>query len=86
MYGLNYPVLKHSLHIQVYDEMKEKEPTMIAESGSFKPHGSTEDLSDKGSLAVIEFTATSVAVLEKEQKCKVHIRRYGRKDNSVAFR
>ena len=49
-------------------------------------HGSIVDLSDKGRLAVLEFTATSVAVLEKEQKCKVGIRRYGRKDNQVTFR
>ena len=49
-------------------------------------HGSLVDLSDRGRLAVLEFTATSVAVLEREQKCKVGIRRYGRKDNQVVFR
>jgi len=64
--------------------MKAKD-TVISDQGSAY-HGSLVDLSDKGRIAVLEFTASSVAVLEREQKCKVGIRRYGKKDNQVAFR
>lgn len=64
--------------------MKAKD-TALSEQGSAY-HGSVVDLSDRGRLAVLEFTASSVAVLEREQKCKVGIRRYGRKDNQITFR
>lgn len=64
--------------------MKAKDGAMSEHGSTY--HGSLVDLSDRGRIAVLEFTASSVAVLEKEQKCKVGIRRYGRKDNQVAFR
>lgn len=70
--------------VQVYAEMKTKDAQL--ETGSVAVHGSLVDLSERGTLAVLEFTASSVAVLEREQKCKVGIKRYGRKDSSVTFR
>lgn len=44
---------------------------------------STVDLSESGTRAVVEFTASSVAVLENEGKVRVGIRRYGKVDISV---
>ena len=44
------------------------------------------DLSEKGKKAVIEFTATKCAVLEKEQRVRVGIRRYGHLSNRVIFK
>ncbi|XP_067938213.1 sodium/calcium exchanger 3-like isoform X2 [Watersipora subatra] len=70
--------------VPVYDDMKAKDSVVGEQASAY--HGSLVDLSERGRLAVLEFTASSVAVLEREQKCKVGIRRYGRKDNSVAFR
>lgn len=44
---------------------------------------STVDLSESGTRAVVEFTASSVAVLENEGKVRVGIRRYGKEDIPV---
>lgn len=44
---------------------------------------STVDLSESGTRAVVEFTASSVAVLENEGKVRVGIRRYGKVDFPV---
>lgn len=44
---------------------------------------STVDLSESGTRAVVEFTASSVAVLENEGKVRVGIRRYGKVDITV---
>ncbi|XP_048733379.1 sodium/calcium exchanger 3-like isoform X2 [Ostrea edulis] len=44
---------------------------------------STVDLSESGTRAVVEFTASSVAVLENEGKVRVGIRRYGKVDIPV---
>ena len=71
-------------HQQVYDDMKAKDHVLSEQGSTY--HGSLTDLSDRGRVAVLEFTASSVAVLEREQKCKVGIRRYGKKDNQVTFR
>lgn len=83
-----YKMIAHMLTsyqcIKVYDDMKAKDSVVGEQASAY--HGSLVDLSERGRLAVLEFTASSVAVLEREQKCKVGIRRYGRKDNSVAFR
>ena len=48
--------------------------------------GSFVDLSEGGSKAVIEFTATQSAVLEQEGRVKVGIRRYGKLNHRVLFR
>ena len=45
-----------------------------------------EDLSEENSLAVLEFAATSYAVLENEMYCRIIIRRYGNLDNDVNFK
>ncbi|XP_061168050.1 sodium/calcium exchanger 3-like isoform X2 [Saccostrea echinata] len=47
---------------------------------------STVDLSESGTRAVVEFTASSVAVLENEGKVRVGIRRYGKVDIPVTVR
>lgn len=44
------------------------------------------DLSENGSKAVIEFTASSCAVLENEGKVRLCIRRYGKLDVPCAVR
>lgn len=44
---------------------------------------STVDLSESGTRAVVEFTASSVAVLENEGKVRVGIRSYGKVDIPV---
>ncbi|XP_062575827.1 sodium/calcium exchanger 3-like isoform X2 [Saccostrea cucullata] len=47
---------------------------------------STVDLSESGTRAVVEFTASSVAVLENEGKVRVGIRRYGKVDIPATVR
>lgn len=45
-----------------------------------------KDLSEGGRKSVIEFAASSYAVLENEQVCHILIERYGRLDQDVTFR
>jgi len=45
-----------------------------------------KDLSENGTKSVIEFAASSYAVLENEQVCRILIERYGRMDQDVTFR
>jgi hypothetical protein len=44
------------------------------------------DLSEGGTKSVIEFAASSYAVLENEQICRITIERYGKLDQEVTFR
>ena len=48
--------------------------------------GSMINVSDGGRKAVVEFTAARSAILEKEQKVRVSVRRYGRLDCAVVCR
>lgn len=48
--------------------------------------GMVQDLSENGTKSVIEFAASSYAVLENEQICRVIIERYGKLDQEVTFR
>jgi solute carrier family 8 (sodium/calcium exchanger) len=48
--------------------------------------GSMVNISDGGRRAVVEFTAAQIAILEKEQRARVSIRRYGRLDCPVTCR
>ena len=45
-----------------------------------------KDLSDNGRKSVVEFAASSYAVLENEQVCRIIIERYGKLDQEVTFR
>jgi solute carrier family 8 (sodium/calcium exchanger) len=45
-----------------------------------------KDLSDNGKTSVIEFAASSYAVLENEQVCRLVVERYGKLDQPVTFR
>ena len=45
-----------------------------------------KDLSENGTKSVIEFQASSYAVLENEQICRITIERYGKLDQEVTFR
>lgn len=45
-----------------------------------------KDLSENGAKSVIEFAASSYAVLENEQVCRIMIERYGKMDQDVTFR
>ena len=40
----------------------------------------------KGKVSVIEFAASSYAVLENEQVCRIVIERYGKIDQQVNFK
>lgn len=48
--------------------------------------GFLKDLSENGRKSVIEFAASSYAVLENEQVCRIIIERYGKLDQDVTFR
>ncbi len=48
--------------------------------------GIIKDLSENGRKSVIEFAASSYAVLENEQVCRITIERYGRLDRDVTFK
>ncbi len=45
-----------------------------------------KDLSENGEKSVIEFAASSYAVLENEQVCRIIIERYGNLDKECTFR
>ena len=53
---------------------------------SFRGNTFIKDLSDGGKKSVIEFGASSYAVLENEQVCRVIIERYGKLDQEVTFK
>ena len=76
--------------IQVYDKLKEKSAarrrsTAVVEDGKLEQieSGSMANISDGGRRAVVEFTAAQSAILEKEQRVRVSIRRFGRLDCPV---
>lgn len=48
--------------------------------------GFLKDLSENGRKSVVEFAASSYAVLENEQVCRIIIERYGKLDQDVTFR
>lgn len=58
----------------------------VSEDDAVAKEKAMRDLSENGRKAVIEFAASSYAVLENEQLCKVMITRYGNLDNEVSFR
>jgi len=69
--------------------MKKNESDESCNSADFDIHirGSfIRDLSENGKKSVIEFAASSYAVLENEQVCRIIIERYGKLDQEVTFR
>ena len=69
--------------------MKKTETDESGNSGDFDIHirGSfIKDLSENGRKSVVEFAASSYAVLENEQVCRIIIERYGKLDQEVTFR
>lgn len=54
--------------------------------GDLQVRGLVQDLSENGKLSVIEFAASSYAVLENEQICRIIIERYGKLDQECTFR
>lgn len=48
--------------------------------------GFLKDLSENGKKSVVEFAASSYAVLENEQVCRIIIERYGKLDQDVTFK
>lgn len=62
-------------------EFQSKEDLDISVKGSYM-----KDLSENGKRAVVEFAASSYAVLENEQICRIIIERYGKLDQDVTFR
>ncbi|XP_013386884.1 sodium/calcium exchanger 1 isoform X2 [Lingula anatina] len=75
------PTMKKDLQ-DIYEAAKHHEP----EKDRLASQGSLTDLSEKGTRAVIEFTATSCAVLENEKRVRIGIRRSGKLDSKVIFR
>ena len=69
--------------------MKKAESDESGNSGDFDIHirGSfIKDLSENGKKSVVEFAASSYAVLENEQICRIIIERYGKLDQECTFR
>ena len=51
------------------------------------PHGgSTIDMSEGNTRAVVEFTATKASILEREGHVKIGLRRYGKVNSRVLVR
>lgn len=44
-----------------------------------------KDLSENNSKCVVEFSASSYAVLESEKTCKIIIERYGNLEKEISF-
>jgi hypothetical protein len=68
-------------YFQLYDKIKKEKEVEHHMNANMEV--STVDLSESGTRAVVEFTASSVAVLENEGKVRVGIRRYGKLDIPV---
>ena len=57
-------------------ENAENPMVVNGESGELQIRGMVQDLSENGTKSVIEFAASSYAVLENEQICRIIIERY----------
>ncbi|XP_064645069.1 sodium/calcium exchanger 1-like [Lineus longissimus] len=78
------PLLNDTL-LKFYTKVKNR----CAEMGSMGSMTSDVfdlDSTDDGDLAVIEFAATSVAVVEMDKRVHISVKRYGRTDNRVIFK
>ena len=78
---LQYSILYFRHILQVWEELVDKE----AHDDKTSDH-SFVDMSQANSKAVVEFTATKAAVLEKEGRVRVGLRRYGKTNTRVLFK
>lgn len=79
--------------IQLSEKLEKISRQSDANEDAVTPFGDAElqvrgvqDLSENGTKSVIEFAASSYAVLENEQICRIIIERYGKLDQEVTFR
>ena len=63
------------------DEDNEQSTSDIVVKGE-----AVKDLSENGQKSVVEFAASSYAVLENEQVCRIIIERYGNLEQECTFR
>ena len=61
------------------DQEKDKELSAV------EPHFA-DDLSEKGTKAVVEFTATCISVMENEKRVRLNLLRYGKMNNRVIIK
>jgi len=59
------------------------DPVITLGETDLQIRGLIQDLSENGTKSVIEFAASSYAVLENEQICRIIIERYGKLDQEV---
>lgn len=67
---------------QLYENVKVKQSQILTDIHSTASLNFI-DLSDGGSNSVVEFTASSCAVLENEGKVRIGIKRFGKMDVPV---
>ncbi|PAA51257.1 hypothetical protein BOX15_Mlig018197g2 [Macrostomum lignano] len=71
----------HKLQVQLPEKLQGKlaEIEGAGDGASSDPHlkAKQDALTENGRLSVVEFTSTSVAVLERDQRARLTIRRYG---------
>lgn len=72
--------------LEKISRLSENEDAVIPFGEDLHIRGVVQDLSENGTKSVIEFAASSYAVLENEQICRIMIERYGRLDQEVTFR
>ena len=71
---------------QVYESLKAQADHQKELGGVESFHGSAVDFSHGGTKAVIEFTAAQSAVLERDKRVRVGLRRYGKMNSQVIVR
>ena len=72
--------------IQVYANLKELQKDGTIAEDAAEVMGSFTDFTEGNNKAVVEFTASQSAVLERDQRVRVGIKRYGKLNCRVIFR
>ena len=70
-------------HAQIYEHLKEQQGD--TELQAVEPHF-TDDLSQGGRRAVVEFTAARTSVMENAKKVTINVVRYGKMSSRVIFK
>lgn len=87
MSGSRKNEIELSEKLEKINKATENEDAVTPFGGSdIQIRGMVADLSENGKFSVIEFAASSYAVLENEQICRIIIERYGKLDHDVTFR
>lgn len=87
MSGSRKNEIELSEKLEKINKESENENVVTPFAGSdLQIRGNISDLSENGRFSVIEFAASSYAVLENEQICRIIIERYGKLDQDVTFR